>query len=129
MRPATGAQEPGWRFGQAAPAHGALNKAAKQRPRTGLLVRLSLIYYNPPVEDRMEVDLHGRNLYQARQMLMSALARTTGADYRLRVIHGYRGGRAIRDMLLDEFSGHPKVLRIERSHNPGETILVLREYY
>lgn len=77
----------------------------------------------------MEVDLHGKNLYQARQMMMSALSRVTSADYRLRAIHGYRGGSAIKEMLLDEFRTHPKVLRIERSHNPGETILVLREYY
>lgn len=77
----------------------------------------------------MEIDLHGRNLYQARQMMMSALARATAADYRLRAIHGYTRGSAIKEMLLDEFSRHPKVLRIERSQNPGETIFVLREYY
>lgn len=77
----------------------------------------------------MEIDLHGRNLDQARVMTMSALSRTTAADYRLRVIHGYSRGTAIKKMLLDEFSRHPKVIRIEPTHNPGETVFVLREYF
>ncbi len=76
----------------------------------------------------MELDLHGKTLAQARIAVMSALRRATSADYRLRVIHGYRGGNAIRQMLLDEFAEHPRVIRLEPSHNPGQTIFVLREY-
>lgn len=77
----------------------------------------------------MEIDLHGRNLDQARVMMRSALARATSADYRLRAIHGYTRGSAIKEMLLDEFLKHPKVIRVERTSNPGETIFVLREYF
>lgn len=77
----------------------------------------------------MEIDLHGRNLDQARVMTLSALSRATPADYRLRVIHGYTRGNAIKEMLLDEFSRHPRVIRIERTANPGETVFVLREYF
>ena len=76
----------------------------------------------------MELDLHGKTLAQARVAVMSALRRATSADYRLRVIHGYRGGNAIRQMLLDEFAKHPRVIRLEPSQNPGQTIFVLREY-
>ena len=76
----------------------------------------------------MELDLHGKTLAQARIAVMSALRRATSADYRLRVIHGYRGGSAIRQMLLDEFAKHPWVIRLEPSQNPGQTIFVLREY-
>ncbi len=76
----------------------------------------------------LEVDLHGKTLYQARVMVDSALRRATRADYRLRVIHGYRQGSAIKDMLREEYLRHPKVLRFESSFNPGETIFVLREY-
>ncbi len=76
----------------------------------------------------MEVDLHGKTCYQARIMMDAALRRATAADYRLRAIHGYVRGTALKDMLLDEYAGHPRVLRIEPSLNPGETIFVLREY-
>ncbi len=58
----------------------------------------------------------------------AALRRATAADYRLRVVHGYRGGSALKEMLLEEYAGHPKVIRIERSLNEGQTDLVLREY-
>ena len=76
----------------------------------------------------MELDLHGKNLFQARIAVMSALARATAADYRLKIIHGHRQGSAIRNMILEEFAKHPRVLRIESSPNPGQTIFVLREY-
>ena len=76
----------------------------------------------------MDIDLHGRNCYQARIMMDAALRRSTAADYRLRAIHGYVRGSALKDMLLEAYARHPKVLRIETSPNPGETIFVLREY-
>lgn len=76
----------------------------------------------------LEIDLHGKTLYQARVALDAALRRVTRADYRLRVIHGYRQGSALKQMLREEYLNHPKVLRFEASFNPGETILVLREY-
>lgn len=76
----------------------------------------------------MELDLHGKNLFQARIAVSSALTRATSADYRLRIVHGYRQGSAIRDMLREEFKGHPRVLRMETGMNEGQTIFVLREY-
>lgn len=76
----------------------------------------------------LEIDLHGKTLYQARIALEAALRRATRADYRLRVVHGYRQGSAIKEMLREEYLHHPKVLRFESSFNPGETIFVLREY-
>ncbi len=76
----------------------------------------------------MELDLHGKNLFQARMAVASALRSASAAEYRLKIIHGYRQGSAIREMLLEEFARHPRVLRLETSHNPGQTIFVLREY-
>ncbi|NLD52922.1 MAG: hypothetical protein GX650_08480 [Clostridiales bacterium] len=61
-------------------------------------------------------------------MMDAALRRTTRADYRLRVVHGYSGGQAIKQMLAEEYANHPKVVRIEPNPNPGITIFVLREY-
>ncbi len=77
----------------------------------------------------MEIDLHGMNLFQARTALLGALRRVTAADYRLTVIHGYRGGSAIRDMVMEEARRYPVVKRVEPSHNPGQTVFVLREYF
>ena len=76
----------------------------------------------------MELDLHGKNLFQARIAVQSALTRATSADYRLTIIHGYIGGTALRDMIYEEFAHHPRVIRLERARNPGQTVLVLREY-
>lgn len=76
----------------------------------------------------MELNLHGKNLFQARIAVMSALKSAKASDYRLRVVHGYRGGTALGDMVRQEFRDHPRVLRIESTSNPGETIFVLREY-
>jgi hypothetical protein len=47
---------------------------------------------------------------------------------RLTIIHGYIGGTALRDMIYEEFAHHPRVIRLERGRNPGQTVLVLREY-
>lgn len=73
------------------------------------------------------LDLHGKNLYQARIALDAALRRADGGVYRLRVIHGWHGAAALRRLTREEYAAHPKVRRVvERS--AGETELVLREY-
>ena len=75
----------------------------------------------------VEVDIHGMNAYQAKICLKSALKKARGDVYRIRVIHGYHGGTALRDLVRRELARDPKVLRIEIGMNPGETDLVLRE--
>ena len=74
-------------------------------------------------------DLHGKNKYQAKVTVDALLRRAGGSTYRLRLIHGYHGGTALRNMLRKEFAGHKKVLRIELGLNQGSTDLVLREWY
>ena len=76
----------------------------------------------------LELDLHGRNTYQAKIAIDSALKRAKAGTYRIRLIHGYHGGTALRDMLRAEYKNHPKVKRIEIGFNGGETDLVLREF-
>lgn len=76
----------------------------------------------------VELDLHGMTQVQARAAVEAALRRASRSTYRLRLIHGYHGGTALRDMLRREFAGHRKVLRIELGLNPGSTELVLREW-
>ena len=76
----------------------------------------------------MELDLHGKNAYQARVATDAALRRCGGGVYRLRLIHGYRGGTAIRDMLWLTYGRRSQVKRMV-SVSEGVTELVLREYY
>lgn len=77
----------------------------------------------------MELDLHGMNQAQARTAVESALRRAPRSVYRLRLIHGYHSGTALRDMLRRDFAGHRRVLRVELGLNQGCTDLVLREWY
>lgn len=76
----------------------------------------------------LEIDLHGKNRHQARITVDAALRRAGGGTYRIRCIHGYHGGSALRDMLREEYAGHPRVLRLETGLSPGSTDLVLREF-
>lgn len=76
----------------------------------------------------LELDLHGMNTHQAKTAIDSQLKRAKGGVYRLRLIHGYRGGTALRDMIRETYRHHPRVLRVELGLNPGETELVLREF-
>ncbi len=77
----------------------------------------------------VELDVHGMNSYQAKLCIESALKRAKGDVYRIRVIHGYHGGTALRELIRRELTKNPKVLRAEFGLNQGETDLVLRELY
>ena len=75
----------------------------------------------------LELDLHGSSQYQARIRINAALRRAGRDVYRIRLVHGYRGGTALRDMIRREYKSHPKILRLELGLNPRDTDLVLRE--
>ena len=47
----------------------------------------------------VELNLHGMNQYQARVAIDSALRRAGKGTYRIRLIHGFHGGTALRDMI------------------------------
>ena len=79
-------------------------------------------------ESVIELDLHGRNTHQARVAIDAALRRAGASVYRIRVIHGWNAGTAIRDLVREEYACHPKVRRVAQGANPGITELVLREY-
>ncbi|MEY8386393.1 Smr/MutS family protein [Oscillospiraceae bacterium 38-13] len=74
------------------------------------------------------VDLHGKNTYQAKITVDALLRRAGGGTYRLRLIHGFHGGTALRDFIRETYSAHPKVRRLALSPDGGATELVLREY-
>ena len=72
----------------------------------------------------VELDLHGMNTYQAQIAVDAALRRAGAGTYRLRLIHGYRGGTAIRDMLWLTYGRRSQVKRLV-SVSEGVTELVL----
>ena len=76
----------------------------------------------------LTVDLHGKNTYQAKVAVDAVLRRAKAGTYRIRVVHGYHGGTALRDFIRTEYGHHPKVLRLLPSSDGGATELVLREY-
>ena len=73
----------------------------------------------------IEIDLHGKNEYQAKITIDAALRRAKAGTYRLRIVHGYNGGTALRDMVRREYAG--RVLRVSPL-DQGRTDLVLREF-
>lgn len=75
----------------------------------------------------VELDLHGKNQYQARIAVTSALNKARRGTYRIRIIHGFHHGTSLRDMIRTEFASHPKVLRVVAGLNDGITELILRE--
>ena len=77
----------------------------------------------------IEVDIHGMTRRQAKVHLEGVLRRADKSVYRVRVIHGYRGGTQLKDMVREELKHNSKVLRVEIGMNPGETDLILRELW
>lgn len=76
----------------------------------------------------LTTDLHGKNTYQAKIAVDALLRRAGNGTYRIRLVHGYHGGTALRDFLRSEYAKHPKVKRLILSSDGGATELVLREY-
>ena len=74
----------------------------------------------------IEIDVHGMNCSQALVAVNAKLRLAKGA-YRIRVIHGFHGGSALKDMVREEYSQHPKVRRLETRLGDGVTDLILRE--
>lgn len=77
----------------------------------------------------VEIDLHGMNKYQAKLYIDSQLKKAKGSVYRIRIIHGYNRGTELKQLIQKEYGkNHPRVLRVERGLNPGESDLVLKEF-
>jgi DNA-nicking Smr family endonuclease len=76
----------------------------------------------------VDINIHGMNMLQAGHLIDTTLRNVKTDVYKLRIIHGSNNGTILRDMVRKNYTVHPKVLRIETVTNPGETLLVLREY-
>ena len=75
----------------------------------------------------IEIDLHGKNRYQAKIALDAALRRAPLGTMRIRAIHGFHGGTSLRDFVHEEYASHPKVRRLETRRDGGATDLILCE--
>ena len=80
-----------------------------------------------PLSGFIEIDVHNMTKVQAITAIDAKLRRANASVYRIRVIHGYRGGTVLRDAVRTHYRDHPMVKRIEIGLNPGETDLILRE--
>ena len=77
-------------------------------------------------EGIVTLDLHGKNTYSAKVAIDAALKRSRGV-YRLRLIHGFNNGTALKDMIISHYGNSAKAIRLEFI-NSGTTDLVLREF-
>ncbi len=75
----------------------------------------------------LNVDLHGLTADAALIEVDKTLRRLSPSVYQVRLIHGYRGGTAIRDAVRYRYRNHPKVKRIANGDDPGTTVLIIRE--
>ena len=72
------------------------------------------------------IDLHGKNVYQAKIMIDSERRRGAKTLYRLRVIHGHTNGTAIKEMIFSEYKAGGRIKRLV-AMNDSVTDIVLRE--
>lgn len=81
----------------------------------------------------IELDVHSMNRAQAKTYIDSQLKRAKKDIYQIKVIHGYRGGTAIRDMVRKTYRNHPKVVRVELplnlSHKCGKIRLIKTAFF
>ena len=73
------------------------------------------------------IDLHGLFQDEAIKVIDKALKNADDSTYQIKLIHGYNRGTSLKDMIIDEYKYHPKVVRIQPGDNLGTTILILRE--
>jgi len=75
----------------------------------------------------VELDLHGLFRDDAIKAIDRALKAADDSTYQIRLIHGYNRGTSLKNMIIEEYRYHPKVLRIKPGDNLGITVLILRE--
>ena len=75
----------------------------------------------------IDIDLHGMYRDEAIKAIDKALRSADSGTYQIRLVHGYNHGTSLKNMIIDEYRYHPKVLRVQPGDNLGTTVLVLRE--
>lgn len=74
----------------------------------------------------MILDLHGYSVGEAKKTIEQTIARMPKGNQELTIVHGYRNGDAIKELVRDRFTIRSKrIVRRRYTMNQGETILVL----
>ena len=73
----------------------------------------------------VELDFHNMLVKDAQRELTSYLSHAPDSVREVRVVHGYHGGTALRDMIRYHFH-HPRIKTKMIALNPGETRLILK---
>ena len=73
------------------------------------------------------IDLHGLFQDEAIKVIDKALKKADASTYQIKLVHGYNRGTSLKNMIIEEYKYHPKVVRIQPGDNLGTTILILRE--
>lgn len=73
----------------------------------------------------VEVDIHGMTSEQARRELEKFLTRLSGGVTEVAVIHGYNGGKVLRDMVRNQLK-HPRIASKLLTLNEGQTRILLK---
>ena len=73
----------------------------------------------------MTVDLHTMSAAEGKKWLTDKVTGAPKGVREIEVIHGYRGGTALQNMVRKAFR-HPRVERKILGMNPGTTILILK---
>jgi DNA-nicking Smr family endonuclease len=73
-----------------------------------------------------EIDLHGMSVVEAKKVLEKLLASLPSNVKELRVIHGYFGGKELKNLVQSRNGLRSKrIMARKYTKNPGETILLL----
>ena len=77
-------------------------------------------------KDTLTLDLHGMDSAQGKKWLQARVTAAPRGTKQILVIHGYRGGTALQNMVRRSFR-HSRVERVVLGLNPGETLLILKQ--
>lgn len=79
----------------------------------------------------IEIDTHGMRVEEALKAVDRAVQSAGTAVYKIKVIHGFNRGTAIRQAIVEEYRyGYDKkVKRVTPGENQGITELILKELY
>lgn len=76
--------------------------------------------------NQLIIDIHGMTENEAKTFLISKLNNIAPQIEQLVIIHGYRGGNILANMVRKKLK-HPKIYRKILTLNSGETILILKK--
>lgn len=75
--------------------------------------------------ETLKVDIHGMRCEDAKERLLWLLGHQCKGIRQVTVVHGYRSGQVLRDMVRT--LRHPRISKRMLSLNDGETIFLLND--